>query len=425
MKVQIEELSPIVRRLTVEVEPDLVDRALAEAYQELSRNVKIPGFRPGKAPRRILEQSYRERVEREVVGDLVRRTYPEAVGEQAILPVAEPVVENDKLVPGQPFRYRARVEVKPKLDPKDYLGLPLQPKKADIGDSQVEAELERVRQSLSTLVPLEERKVGVTGDWALIDYDLDLPEGAPQLERNRDTPVEIAEGTITAGFVPQLAGVEVGQGIDLSHSFPDDYKIEALRGKSATFHVTLKALRRREIPALDDEMVKDLDEPGLSTLPQLRERLRERLTREAEAEAARERDEQLVAGLVSRNPFEAPPAMVDRLIESQLRRVAERIVQAGIDPSSVSIDREKLRENAERRVKGELLLEAIADKEGVTASDEDLDAFVEKVAKEEEAPLQKVRAQFARAPARQALLAKLREDKTLAFLASKATVQEG
>ncbi|MHB1844097.1 MAG: trigger factor [Deltaproteobacteria bacterium] len=425
MKVQLEEVSPIVRRLTVEIEPDQVDQALAEAYLGLSRSVRIKGFRPGKAPRRILEQSYKEQVEREVVGELVRRTYPKAAQEKSLSPVAEPVVENDELRPGAPFRYRARVEVKPKLDPQGYRGLPLKRRPSDVTEAQVDEELEKLRQSLATLVPIDGRQVGVTGDWALIDYDLDMPPGAPGLERNRDTPVEIAPGTIIAGFVPELAGVEVGARIDIPFTFPSDYKIEALRGRSTHFHVTLKSLRCREVPSLDDEMVKDLDESGLATLADLRQRLRERLVREAEAEATRDRDDQILKALVEKNPFEAPPALLERLVETQLRRVAERIVQAGIDPSSVSIDQQKLRENAELRIKGELLLEAIADKEGLGVADADVDAFVEKVAKDEEAPIQKVRAQFSRAPARQALVAKLREDKTLAFLASQALVQEG
>jgi trigger factor len=425
MKVQVEEISPIVRRLTVELDPAAVDEALAEAYRGLSRTVKIKGFRPGKAPRRILEQSFRDQVEREVVGELVKRSYPQALGEQSFSPVAEPVVENDQLAAGQPFRYRARIEIKPKIEPQGYRGMVLGSKLIEVTEAEVGAELEKLQQSLSTLVPIEDRRVAILGDWALIDYDLDLPSGAPDLERNRDAPVEVAEGSILAGFVPQLRGVEIGARVDVPFTFPEDYKIEPLRGQSTTFQVTLKSLRRRETPALDDEMVKDLDEPGLATLGDLRARLRERLLHERQAEADQERQEEIFRELVAKNPFEAPPALIDRVVEAQLRRVAERVVRAGVDPQTIRIDREKLRENAELRVKAELVLEAIAVKEGIAATDADVEAFAEKVAKEEEVPLRKVMAQFARAPARQALLAKLREDKTLAFLTAEAKIKEG
>ena len=423
MKVQVEELSPIVRRLSIEVDPAAVDAALDEAYRGLSHRVKLKGFRPGKAPRRLLEQSFKAEVERDVVEMLVRRSYPDAVREKELAPVGDPVVESDKVSQGQPFRYRARIEVKPKLDPKDYKGLPVPARKAEVTDAQLEQELEKLRQSLSSLVPVEDRKVAVQGDWALIDYDLDVPEGGPKLDRNRDTPVEVSEGSILAGFVPELRGVEVGQSIDVPFTFPADYKIEPLRGHATKFHVTLKSVRRREVPNLDDEMVKDLDDPKLKTLADLKAALRERLVREAEAEADRLQQEAVFEHLVGKNPFEPPQAMVERLVETQLRRVADRIVQAGVDPRSVSIDQEKLRKNAETRIKAELLLEVIAEKEGITAADADVDAFIEKLAKEEEVPLSKVRAQFSRAPARQALLSKLREDKTLAFLISQANIQ--
>ncbi len=425
MKVNVEEVSPIVRRMTVELDPTAVDEALDEAYRGLARTVKIRGFRPGKAPRRILEQEFKEQVERDVVTELVKRSYPAAVVEKALLPVAEPVVDNDKLLPGQPFRYRARIEVKPKLEPKDYKGLPLTKHAVEISEAAVDEELKKLQQSLATLAPIDDRKVAVPGDWALIDYDLDLPAGGPELDRNRDTPVEISEGTIIAGFVPELRGVEVGGKIDVPFTFPADYKIPALKGLSTVFHVTLKSLRKREIPALDDEMVKDLDEPGLTSLAELRKRLREKLEHEASSEAARKNQEQIFEELVKRHPFEAPPALIDRVVESQLRRVAQRIVQAGVDPNTVSIDQAKLRANAELRVKAELLLEAIADKEGITAVDADVDSFAEKLAKDEGESLNKVKAQFARAPARQALLEKLREDKTLAFLIAEATIQAG
>ncbi len=425
MKVQVEELSPIARRLTVELDPAAVDEALDAAYRSLGRQVKIRGFRPGRVPRRILEQTFKAEVERDVGKALVERSYPDAVEETALWPVADPVVERDAVVPGQPFRYRARIEVKPTLEPKDYRGLPLKKKALGVDDAAVEAELHKLQQSLSTLVPIEDRKVAVPGDWALIDYDLDLPEGSPQIERNRDVPVEVAEGTIIAGFVPELRGVEVGQKIDVPFTFPADYKLQPLQGKATVFHVTLKSLRRREVPALDDEMVKDIDDPGLATLADMRARLRERLTHEAEAEAERDRREQLLDGLIAKNPFEAPPALIERVAEGMLRRIAERIVQSGVDPKSVSFDEVKLRQSAERRVKGELLLEAIAEKEGITASDADVDSFVEKLAKDGDVSLAKAKAQFAKAPARQALLASLREDKTLAFLAAEANIQEG
>ncbi len=426
VKVQLEELSPIVRRLTVELPPVRVDEALADAYRSLGRTVKIRGFRPGKAPRRILEELYKDQVERDVSTRLVEGSLAGALAEKAIAAVATPVIEQDRLMQGQPYRYRALIEVMPKIEPKDYRGLSLVAKGAAAGDDAVEAELARIRESLATLDPVPDRKVALEGDVAIIDYDFSgLPEGAPKAEGNRDTAVEVAPGSILAGFLVELKGVEIGQRIDVPVAFPVDHPVEKLRGVQATCRVTLKALRRRDVPALDDEMVKDLDEPGLTTLSALRARIGQRLAQAAEAEAAHDRREQIVAQLLEKNRFEAPTALIDRAAEGMLRRIAERIVEAGADPKELRVDQAKLRAMAEQRIKGEMILAAIADREGITVGEPEVDAYLEKVARDEEVPLAKAKARFARAPARAALVAKLREEKTLAFLAAEANIDKG
>jgi trigger factor len=426
MKVEVVELSPVSLELSVELPAAEVATALERAYRDLGGRAKIKGFRPGHVPRRILVQNFQGQVEREVASALVRDSLPLAIQNGKIEALGEPTsVQADPLETGKPFRYRARVEVKPKLKPKETRGLPLTRKKVEVTETQVAEELKRLQDSLSTLVPVEDRSVGLAGDWALIDYDLGLPPGeAPlELERNRDTPVEIAEGEITAGFVPQLRGVEVGQTIEFSHRFAADYKIERLRGREATFRVTLKGLRRREVPPLDDELVKDLDEPGLTTLEQLRTRVRERLQKEAEAQAQRDRNDQLIGELLRRNPFEAPPGLVERALEHQLQRFSDRVARAGIDPRSLPLDREQLRRTTSDRVKAELLLEAVALQEGLTVDQSDLDAYLVRTAENDRIALAKLKAQFSKSPSREALLAKLREEKALAFLLAEANIQ--
>jgi trigger factor len=413
LKIQVEELSPILRRVSVEVPPTSVDEALAEAYRDLSRTAKVKGFRPGKVPRHVLERFYRADVEREVVATLVQSSYRQAVDEKDLFPVAEPVVENESLALGKPFRYLAQVEVKPKLDPKDYLGLPLTEKSSEVGEVELDAELEKI----------EARKIGVAGDWALIDYDLQIDgKQVESLERNRDQPVELTDGEIIKGHLPELRGVEVGQAIDLDYTFPPEYRVAELRGKVGHFHVTLKGLRRRDVPALDDELVKDLDEPGLTTLPQLRERIRTRMSEERKAESDRDLRQQIAKALVERNAFEAPPALVNRMAEGELRALAQQIVRSGIDPETLSIDQSKLRAGAELRIKAELLLEAVAEKEKLAVTDADLEAHFERVAAESEQPLSKVKAQLGRTDQREALNYRVQQDKALAFLRSKATI---
>jgi trigger factor len=429
LKTQVEELSPVLRRLTVEVEPEAVEAAFEKAYRGLGRLVRVPGFRPGKIPRRILEQRYGDEVARDVQQELVRETYSGALDQQSLLPVADPVIEptDDKVIRGKPFRYRARVEVTPKLSPQGYSGLRLRRKAVTVSEADVQAELDKLQQSMSTLVPIDARKVGIEGDWALVDYDLTLPAfkgDPPKLSGNRDAPVELTAGTLVDGHIPELKGVEVGTSIDLPYNFPDDYKIADLRGQKGVFHVVLKALRAREVPALDDELVKDLDEPGLATLADLRERVRGRLTAERSAESQRDLRRQVERALIAANPFEVPQGLVARLEDAELRTLAQQIVQAGIDPKTVSYDEAKLREQSEQRVRAELLYQAIADQQGLAVSDADIDSELERVAREAETPLSKVKARYARSAERESLREKMRRDKTLAFLQAGANIEE-
>jgi trigger factor len=424
LKIDIAELSPILRKLSIELPPTAVDEALTQVYRDLGSTVKVKGFRPGKVPRHVLERTYKADVEREVVAQLIQSSYRQAVDERNLWPVSEPIVENEKLAEGQPFRYSAQVEVKPKLDPTGYEGLPLKPKPTEVTDAELDQELEKLRESMAALEPIEERKVAVAGDWALVDYDLSVDgKPVPNLENNRDQPVELTEGPIIKGHVPELRGVEVGSTVDVTYAFPADYRVADLRGKSGLFKVTLKGLRKRVVPALDDELVKDLDEPELTTVAQLRDRVRTRMLEERKEESDRDASEQLTRAIVEKNPFEAPPALVNRVAEAELRALAQQIVRAGVDPNSLSIDQGKLRASAEQRVKAELLFEAIAEKEKLELSDAELEAHYEKLSKATDKPVAKVKAELGRSGQLGALKYRLLQDKALAFLRSRATIQ--
>ena len=170
MKVNVESVSPIEKKLSIEVEADRVAKEIERAYRGLARQVRIPGFRQGKAPRRVLETRYRDQVEQDVARQLIEDAYREAVEKEDLFPVSNPVVSPDKLEPGHNFRFEARVEVKPEVEAKEFKGLPFTAAKEGSIDSMVDDELERIRQQLAHFVPVEDRQVGVTGDYAVIDY---------------------------------------------------------------------------------------------------------------------------------------------------------------------------------------------------------------------------------------------------------------
>jgi trigger factor len=426
MKIEVEALSPVEKKVTVEVDPERVAKELDRAYNALGRRVKLRGFRAGKAPRKVLERHFRDEVERDVVQKLVTSTFGDAVREQNIDAVAPPRVDvaEPGLQPSGPFRFTARVEVKPRLEPRDYRGLEATRRPVEVTDSMISDELTRIQEGLTQLVPVEGRFDAQEGDYAVVDHVATV-EGQPfEGGTAQGVTVQVGQGELVDGFLPQLVGKRLGEVVEIDQAFPVDYRVEGLRGKVGHFTVTLKGLKTRQVPSLDDELAKDLGIEGVETLEQLRARIRGDVEKRERRRSESELKEALVKAALARNDFEVPPALVERAIDAMIQGAADRFARQGLDIRQMGLDlprlRADLREQALTQVKGALLLEAIADQEKIEATDEDVQAEIARTASELNMPLAKVQQQMRGGEARIALSNKIREDKALAFLTSEA-----
>src|SRR5262249_38979169 len=316
MKVQVEELSPIERQLSIEVPPEQVQAELGRAYAQLGRQVRLPGFRPGKIPRRILEQRFKGEVEDDVTRRLVERAYLSAISEHHVDAVGAPQLTPVRLDEQKPFAFEARVEVRPKVEPNDYRGLPLKRVQATVTDAEVDERLEAMRQRVARLEPVEGRTVAETGDFAIVDYTGTI-DGQPFTgSQAEDVTVEVAAGDLMRGNVPELAGTVVGQTRELDHAFAADDAEPERAGKTAKFRFTLKGLKRELVPALDDDFAKEVG--GGETLAELKSKVRSDLEAAARNRSAQEEREQLVKALVERNPFDLPRSMIERGLDAML-----------------------------------------------------------------------------------------------------------
>lgn len=426
MKVNVETVSPVEKKLQIEVDADRVSQELERAYKGLSRSVRIPGFRQGKAPRRILEARYKDQVEQDVVQHLVEHTWREAVDSNDLFPVASPVVSSDKLEPGKPFKYEARVEVKPEVTAKEYKGLSYEASTASVTDEMISDELARIQDQLAQLMPIEDRTTAETGDYAVIDYEGFLDGEPMEGGKGEEITVKVDAGTLLEGNAPMLAGVAVGDTVETDVEFPPDYQIESVRGQTGKFKLQLKSLKHREMPALDDELAKDLGGEA-KTLEELKAQIREGLEKSEQQRVDRENREKLFRVLVEKNPIEVPKALVERGIDMMVSGAAERFQRQGLDISQMGLDfrkiREDLREKATEEVKAALIIEAIAKQEGIEPGDDDLSAHYTKLAEEVGMPLEAVRAHFEKNPDEVgSLKSRLREEKTVALLQSEAKV---
>jgi trigger factor len=426
MKIEVEAVSPVEKKVTVEVDPERVAKELDRAYATLGRRVKLRGFRAGKVPRNVLERHFRDEVERDVVQKLVSAGFDDAVREQDIQAVAPPRVDLKEtgLKAAEPFRFTATVEVKPKLEPKDYKGLEAKRRPVEVTDQAISDELTRIQDGMAQLVPVEGRFDAQEGDYAVIDHEGTVEGKSFEGGKAEGVTVRVGQGDIADGLIPQLAGKKLGETFEFDQTFPADHRLEWVRGKVAHFQMTLKGLKSRQLPSLDDELAKDLGVEGVDTLEKLRARIREDLTKREQRRSDIELRDALVKAALAKNDFEVPPALVERAIDMMIGGAGERFARQGLDLRQMGLDlprlRAELREQALLQVKGALLLEAIADTEKIEVSEADVEAEIAKTASELNLPLAKVQQQMRSGESRLALRNRIREDRALALLTSEA-----
>jgi trigger factor len=429
MKIEVESVSPVERKVTIEVDPDRVAKELEQAYVGLGRRVKLRGFRPGKAPRKVLERHFRSEVESEVAEKIVQATFAEAVRVEDIDVVAPPHVSiSEGVAEGKPLRYTARVEVKPKLSPKDYKGLSVTRRPPSVTDDDVAKEISKIQDAMAQLVAVEGRFDAQEGDWAVIDHEGTI-DGKPfEGGRAEGVTVQVAPGAVTEGNLEALKGKKLGDVVEIEEPFPADHRVETLRGKVAKMKVTLKGLKTRQVPPVDDALAKSVGIEGVETLEALRARIRSDLQKREDRRAENDLRDALVKAALGKNEFEVPPALVERAIDGMIEGAAERFARQGVDIRQLGLDvarmRADLREQALLQVRGRLLLESIADAEKIEVTDGDLQAEISRLADELGLPLATAQQQMRSAQAKDALKSKIREDKALAVMSSAATIQE-
>jgi trigger factor len=420
------ETSPVVRSLAIEVEQAGVTDAFEKAYKELGKSVRLKGFRPGKAPRAVLERVYGASIQEEVERQLVGLTFVAAVEREGIFPVLEPQIEAEPPRAGQVFRYTAQVEVKPAVALPDLEGLPATRPAASVTEEEVEAEVESLRQRRAPVEDEPEGTAAARGSIVTLDYagsiDGELFEGGTA----EAAQVELGSGRLVPGFEEGLEGARVGESREVRVTFPEDYPAEELRGKAAVFATQVKALQRRAISALDDAFAKSIGEEGIETLDQLSAKIREAMEKRREHDADEALHRSLVDALIERTPFEVPGGLVDRRLSQRLQSAHQQLESVlPHDELHARLDewRETWRDDAQRDVKESLLLEAVAEQEKLEVADAELSERVEQMAHEQGMAPKRLQELYTERGLMDGLRARMRDEKALEFLTSKAKVE--
>jgi trigger factor len=418
------EETPVRHRIEVTVEASRVDREFDRAYRDLGKRARIKGFRPGKVPRGVLERMYGPSLAEELEDTLVRQTLGEAIEQTRLEPVTEPSVDATSPKPGEPFRYTVRLEVRPSIELPELEGLPARKPAVRVDEVDVDRELERIRLRNAPVVEEPEGTTAERGHVLSIDF-VGRIDGKPfEGGSGRGVEFEVGAGHFIEGFEEQLVGARAHEDRQVTVRFPEEYANRDLAGKQAVFDVHVGELKRRQLPALDDEFAKDLGD--FESLAALRERIRADLLelRENFARVALRRS--LLDALLERTQFEAPAGLVERQLERQLRQAAERLEGAPEDAARAQLGRwqDEWRPAAERDVRGMLIMDAVASARALEPAPEALDGEIEQMAKTQGVSVARLYQAIGEDVVRRMARSRLREEMALDFLAATAKVEE-
>lgn len=397
------------------------------AFRRLVKKAKLPGFRPGKVPRKIFEQAYgAQTITNEAMEDVVPTVYAKAVREHDLDPVDRPKME---LLPdgdGQPRRIKAVVDVRPAIELSDYKGLTVNAEPVTVTDEDVERALKTLARDRATLVPVE--REARLGDVVTVDYEGKIDGVAFEGGTAQGQQTELSEERFIPGFATGIAGMKAGETKDVEATFPDDYQQTDLAGKTAVFTISLHEVKELELPPIDDELAKAVSQH--QTLDELQADVRKRLQTAAEARIKRETGNDLVERLVASHDFPLPEVLVEREIDGMVSDGAGMAARMGMsfDDYLKAVGkteddlRKEYREDAERRVKGTLILEAIAKTENITATPADIQQELQALARQYGQPVDRIRQALGNNVL--SLMDGIVRNKTVEFLVEHAKAQE-
>ncbi len=421
MKVAVEPLESCKRRLVVEAPADVVQQAWERAYGRVQKQARLPGFRKGHVPRSLVRVHFADDVRREVAQHLIPDVYRQALAEARLDPVAEPDLQDVRLEEGQPLSFTAVVEVRPAIELGEVKGVTVQHTPRPVTDADVEAALDRMREQQAEFRNVE--RPAAPGDLVIVDYRLQV-DGQEPVAQTGYTFV-VGDGSVLAEVDQAVAGMAAGEERQVSFRFAEDHRREALRGRAGQGTVKLVEVKEKVLPELNDDFARTLGE--FETLAAVRAAVREQLEAHRAAEERRALEEKVVDAVLERHPFGVPESMVMRQIGHQVEHARERLRQGGVDPDAVSWDYARLlgelRPGAERAVRRALLLEAVAEREGIEATEAELEEELERLGRASQRPAAAVRRMMEKSGELAALRHALRERKTLEFLVNHANVQ--
>ncbi len=401
MQVTLEDISSVKKTLHVEIPREVVAREIDRAYDEIKKTARIKGFRPGKAPRSVLEKMFKKDVLADVSSRLIQNSFVDAVKEKDLRIVGRPKLEPPALDASQPYRYTAIVEVTPTIPDLDFRGFNLKRNRYRASDAEVGAQLKMLQKNMARLQKISENRPVAEGDFVLIDFE-GFKNGKPFAEtaKTENFSLKIGAGTVLKEFDEQLVGMQPGESKEFPLKFPETYANKALAGQSIAFQVHLSEIREEILPDIDDEFAKRASR--FETLEDLKREITANLIQGYEKRSEQELNEQAFAGLLERVAFEVPESLVEMELEGIIEEAERSFSYRNTSLEDVGLSREiiseKYRDTAVKQVKRHLIMSKIIDQEKLTLSDEDLEEGLKKMASSFQQPVEELRRYYRENP---------------------------
>ena len=397
MSVKVEKLENNMAKLTIEVPAEDLEKAIEKAYQKNKGKIQIPGFRKGKAPRKMIEQMYGKGVFFEdAANDLINESYPKAAEESGEDIVSNPQIEIVTIEAGQAFVYTAEVALKPEVKLGKYKGVEVEKMDLDVTDEEVDQEIENERNKNARNIEITDRAVK-KDDMVTLDFEGFVDGVAFKGGKGTDYPLTIGSGSFIPGFEDQLVGAEIGKEVEVNVTFPKDYHEESLAGKDATFKCTVKAIKEKQLPELNDEFASDVS--AFETLAEYKEDVKKTLVAKKEASQKAQREDTVVKAIIEDSEMDLPEAMVETQQRNIVNEMAQRLQYQGLSMdqylkytgSTVQQMIEQVKPQAIERIKSRLVLEAVAAAEKIEVTEADVEAEFQKMADQYKMEVEKVK----------------------------------
>ncbi len=420
MKAELVDVNDTRKSITIEIPSDVVDAEINRIAGDYSRKARIPGFRPGKAPTRVIKQRFKDQILHDVAHDLVPRAIDDALRERGVEPVDTPDVRDVTVEEGRPLTFKASFDTLPAFEIGDLATVNLRRPSSRVDDAAVAQALERLRERAGRSEPVVDRGV-VDGDQVTLDLERTDPDGAA--DTHNDVTVDIGGKGNPPGFDAQLLGLETGASKAFELQYPADYPNGELAGTTVSYKVAVKGIKRRVLPPLDDDFAKDL---SVDSLDDLRHRVRHDLEHEAGHAAERAVRGDLMKQLAARVPFEIPESLLERELDRRLEEFASRLMDQNIDPRQANIDwrafRDSQREPAKEAVASAIVLDELARREQLEVSDAEIEQEIARYAERMGRSAASVRATLEKEGGLSRVHSSLRREKSIDFVMARATI---